>query len=52
MVGVHYELKLFPQTLFSAVRYMDEYLFSQDNWEDENIKLIGLTAIFIAGKYE
>ena len=52
MVGVHYELKLFPQTLFSAVRYMDEYLFSQDSWDDENIKLIGITAIFIAGKYE
>lgn len=25
MVSIHYQLKLFPQTLFIAVQYMDTY---------------------------
>ena len=33
LVGVHYEMKLFPQTLFAAIQYMDEYLLSKDNWD-------------------
>lgn len=51
LVGIHYELKLFPQTLFAAVKYMDEYLFAKDNWDDVNIQLVGIASIFIAGKF-
>lgn len=34
MVAVHYELKLFPQTLFIAVSYMDVYLSKVDVKEE------------------
>ena len=52
MVSTHYELKLFPQTLFSSISYLDQYLFSKDNWENEKMELLGLCCLFIGAKFE
>ncbi|XP_021235612.1 G2/mitotic-specific cyclin-B1 [Numida meleagris] len=51
LVQIHLKLKLFQETLYLSVAILDRFL--QDNAETKrNLKLVGITALFLASKYE
>ncbi len=45
------DFKLVPETLYLAVNYVDRFL-SKKNVPKHRLQLVGVTAIFIASKYE
>ena len=49
---VHLEFKTFTETLFLAVSLLDRYLERNASLSRRRLQLIGMTAIFIACKYE
>jgi hypothetical protein len=50
VVNLHNQLKLFPQTLFMAVSYMDQFS-SKATLADNELQLLGASCILIAGKF-
>ncbi|PSN59160.1 hypothetical protein BS50DRAFT_447435, partial [Corynespora cassiicola Philippines] len=48
----HGSLKLLPETLYLAVNYLDRYLSKNRDMRDEELGCVGMTALFIAAKYE
>jgi len=51
IVAVHYKYKLLPETLYLTIAIMDRFL-EKVNVTKEKVQLVGLTAFFIACKYE
>lgn len=51
LVQVHFRFRLFPETLYLAVNYIDRFL-SKKNVSPSKLQLVGLLALFIAAKYE
>jgi cyclin B len=51
LVEKHLKFKLFPDTLFLAVNLLDRYL-EQNEVSSRKLKLVGVTCLFIASKYE
>jgi hypothetical protein len=51
IIEVHHKLKLFPQTLYFVVHFMDNYL-AQKNLQKSKFKLLAISCIFLASKYE
>lgn len=51
LVSVHKKFKLLPETLFLTVKIIDRYLAAQPVTR-KNFQLVGVTALFIASKYE
>ena len=51
LIDVHLKYKLFPQTMYIAVNLIDRYLEKKETNKLE-FQLIGVTAMFIACKYE
>ena len=51
IIDVHSKFKLLPETLYLAVNIMDRYL-EKESVQRQNLQLIGITALFIASKYE
>ena len=51
IIEVHLKFKLLPETLFITVNLIDRYL-SMINIKRNNLQLVGVTAMFIASKYE
>jgi cyclin B len=51
IIEVHLKFKLLPETLFITVNLIDRYL-SIINIKRNNLQLVGVTAMFIASKYE
>ena len=51
IVDVHYKFKLFPQTLYFIVHFMDKYL-SQRNIQKSKLKLVAISCLYMASKYE
>lgn len=51
IVDVHYKFKLFPQTLYFIVYFMDKYL-SQRNIQKSKLKLVAISCLYMASKYE
>ena len=51
LVGLHYQLKLFPQTLFVAISYMDRTCCSIMINSSE-FYLLAASCLLIAGKFE
>ena len=50
-MDVHYKFKLIPQTLFLTVNLIDRYL-EKEQINRKKLQLVGVTAMFIASKYE
>ena len=48
---MHFQLKFFPQTLFIAVSYMDQFCAVSAIKENE-LYLLGATCLLISGKFE
>ena len=51
LVEVHLKFKLMPETLYIAVNILDRYCEKQVV-SREDFQLVGVTALFIAAKYE
>jgi len=51
LVDVHAKFKLLPETLFLTINIMDRYL-SKTSINRKNFQLLGVTAMFLASKYE
>jgi hypothetical protein len=51
LVEVHMKFRLVPETLYLAVNILDRYLSIVDV-ERSRLQLVGVTALFIASKYE
>lgn len=51
LVSVHKKFKLMPETLFLTVKIIDRFLSVQPVTR-KNFQLVGVTALFIASKYE
>ena len=51
LIDVHLKYKLVPQTLYIAVNLIDRYL-SKNETDRTKLQLVGVTAMFIACKYE
>jgi hypothetical protein len=51
IIDVHYRFKLFPQTLYFIIHFMDKYL-SQRNVQKSKLKLVAISCLYIASKYE
>ena len=51
IIEVHLKFKLLPETLFVTVNLIDRYL-SLVSVKRNNLQLVGVTAMFIASKYE
>ncbi|KAJ3310460.1 G2/mitotic-specific cyclin, partial [Gonapodya sp. JEL0774] len=51
LIEVHYKFRLLPETLFLAVNMIDRFL-SLRVVSVQKLQLVGLTALFIASKYE
>lgn len=51
LVDVHAKFKLFPETLFLTINIIDRYL-SKSSINKKYLQLLGITSMFIAGKYE
>lgn len=52
LVDVHYKYGLMPQTLHIAVLLIDHYLDKNLSVERQRLQLVGISAMFIASKYE
>ncbi|KAI3881344.1 hypothetical protein MKX03_025659 [Papaver bracteatum] len=52
LIGVHMDIQLPPEVLYLAVQIFDRYLSMNLVVREEEMKLIGVTAMFIASKYE
>lgn len=52
LVDVHAKYSLLPQTLHIAVDLIDRYLDNERNVRRQRLQLVGITAMFIASKYE
>lgn len=51
LIEVHLKFKLLPETLFITVSIIDRYLEKQ-KVSKSKLQLVGVTALFIAAKYE
>ena len=51
LIDVHLKYKLVPQTMYIAVNLIDRYL-SKNDTNRSKLQLVGVTAMFIACKYE
>ena len=51
LIDVHLKYKLVPQTMYIAVNLIDRYL-SKNDTNRAKLQLVGVTAMFIACKYE
>ena len=51
LIDVHLKYKLVPQTMYIAVNLIDKYLEKNDTHRSK-LQLVGVTAMFIACKYE
>ena len=51
LIDVHLKYKLVPQTMYIAVNLIDRYL-EKNETNRKNLQLVGVTAMFIACKYE
>ena len=51
LIDVHLKYKLVPQTMYIAVNLIDRYLEKNDT-NRKKLQLVGVTAMFIACKYE
>ena len=51
LIDVHLKYKLVPQTIYIAVNLLDRYL-SKNDTDRTKLQLVGVTAMFIACKYE
>lgn len=51
LIEVHYKFKLLPETLFITVNIIDRYLEAK-TIERKRLQLLGVTAMWIAWKYE
>jgi hypothetical protein len=51
IIDVHRKFRLRPETLYSAVYIIDHYL-SKKQIKKQQLHILGITAIFIATKYE
>lgn len=51
LVNVHQQFKLLPETLYMGVSIMDRF-FQDDSVSKDKFQLVGVTAFFIASKYE
>ena len=52
LAELHFKFKMLPETLFVAIGIMDRYMAGIDDITKENLQCLGITALFIAGKYE
>ncbi|GMF13468.1 unnamed protein product [Phytophthora lilii] len=52
LVDVHYKYGLLPQTLHIAVLLIDQYLEKELSVKRQRLQLVGVSAMFIAAKYE
>ena len=51
LIDVHSKFKLVPETLFLTINIIDRYL-SKKSINRKHLQLLGITALFIASKYE
>jgi hypothetical protein len=51
LIEVHMKFKLLPETLFLTVELIDRFLAVEDITR-KKLQLVGVTAMFIASKYE
>ena len=51
LVDVHFKFKMIPETLFVCINLIDRYL-EKEQVDRNKLQLVGITALFIAGKYE
>jgi hypothetical protein len=52
LAELHFKFKMWPETLYVAIGVMDHYLAMVSDITKDNLQCLGITAIFIAGKYE
>lgn len=52
LAELHFKFKMWPETLYVAIGLMDHYLAVVNDITKDNLQCLGITAIFIAGKYE
>lgn len=52
LVDVHYKYALLPQTLHIAVLLIDRFLEKNKSIKRQRLQLVGITALFVASKYE
>ena len=52
LVDIHARFKMVPETLYLAVNYIDRYLQVTHDVRRSKLQLVGITAMFIASKYE
>lgn len=51
LAKMHYKYKMFPETLFTIVSLIDQYLKVKDTAISE-LQLVGVAALYIAAKFE
>jgi len=51
LVNVHHQFRLLPETLYMGISIMDRF-FQSESVAKDKIQLVGVTAFFIASKYE
>lgn len=52
LVDVHYKYALLPQTLHIAILLIDRFLEKNKALKRQKLQLVGITAMFVASKYE
>jgi len=48
---LHYKYKMFPETMFTMVTLVDEYLANHPELPLGELQLVGASALFIAAKF-
>ncbi|RWS13150.1 G2/mitotic-specific cyclin-B-like protein [Dinothrombium tinctorium] len=51
IINVHYQFRLLPETLYLGISIMDRF-FQKESVNKNKIQLVGVTAFFIASKFE
>ena len=52
IVDVHSQFQLKEETLFLAIRILDDYCAAAEEISKKTLQLIGITCLWIASKYE
>jgi S-adenosylmethionine hydrolase len=52
LAELHFKFKMWPETLYVTIGIIDKFLAISTNISKQELQILGITALLVAGKYE